>query len=161
MVDVQQGIGSRWRPASGEMELIKRKTARMLEELNDIEAGESGFTGTVQAEFSSSQTRALTQYNLSAWRDEASAATWSRSNAEHAEIVSQYKEGAKPAMRTFSSVLMNLGPLGKGIRRHQRCLSCEQLNYNIEPGLTVCANCGVPLENQYGFDRTSATLPWF
>lgn len=126
-----------------------------------MEASDSGFTGTVQAEFSSPETATLTQYNLSAWRDEASASAWSRSNAEHADVVNQYKEGAKPSMRTFSSVLMNLGPVGKGIRRHQRCLSCEQLNYNIEPGLTECSNCGLQLENQYGFDRTSATLPWF
>jgi len=132
----------------------------MLESLSDTEAGgEGGFAGVVQAEFADSSTNTLSQYNLSAWRDEASAGAWSRGNAVHSDVVSKFKEGASPSQRTFSSVLMNLGPVSKGIRRHQRCLSCEQLNYNITPDLKQCTECGLPLDDQGGFDRRH--LPWF
>jgi len=148
---------------------IRRMTGLMLTSLaEDPEAAQKGFTGSVQAEFVSSDIngkQSLAQYNLSGWRDEESAQEWSKTNGPHAQTVKQYHAAELPS---FSSVLMNLGPVGKGIRRHQRCLACGKLSYNLATETTQCGQCGAELQNQLqggtegkGADRTAATLPWF
>lgn len=92
----------------------------------------------------------VTQYNLSAWRDEGGSSEWSRTNSLHKDIVKQFHQ---KQLTTFSSVLMNLGPIGKGIRRNRRCERCRQLLRNDESGeAAVCAHCGVPLAR--------AAVPW-
>ena len=134
---------------------IRKLTARMLESLAQTQT--DGFVGAVQSEFYPEDSGRLIQYNLSAWRDEESAKEWSSSQGSHKETIQQYHGNE---LTSFSSVLMNLGPISKGIRRHQRCLWCHHLVYNLQTDTSECSHCGKTLIDQDGFDRTAATLPW-
>ena len=136
---------------------IRKSTAKMLESLNRDQEQNDGFAGAVQAEFLTKER--LVQYNLSAWRDEAAAKAWSQTNHAHKDTTAQYHQPND--LVSFSSVLMNLGPVSKGIRRHQRCILCKELSYNLETQTEICSMCGASLVDQEGHRRTAETLPWF
>jgi len=144
--------------SSMEQQEIRLANIAMLQSLaEDPEGAQKGFAGAFQAEFFDSKGNII-EYNVSGWRDQEAARTWAMTNTLHKGVTKKFHQ---KGLETFSSVLMNLGPEGSGIRRVQRCLQCKGVMRNLDATVLQCKHCGADLANQQGFNRKASSLPWF
>ena len=132
--------------------MIRTSSAQMLESLaSDPNAAENGFVGALQAEFN--DCGRLCMYNISSWESEDSARQWAQNSSLHKDLTRDYQG---KGLATFSSTLMNLGPVSAGIRRNRRCMWCRGVSRDrgsIEEteGKTHCTKCNAPYPK----------VPWF